>query len=224
MPETNPTHVVGLRSGSDPEVATCSRKKKLSLMRLSSVKRKLGPLTGRTTCTNHGGKKSGKERQEPRIQINEVVKIGTRAIISIAGNPMLATHWDGYPSSLGRDLLNYDRSIEAVVEVAKAHTIDSADSSLLDMLNGERIRQLAEKHQLTVQGIKAGKRRGNVISADDHEIHDLRLYADLAEYQYDISGKQIYFRPLDGWWPDALKHTAEFKLLTEKRVATARDK
>jgi len=134
---------------------------------------------------------------------------------------MFATHWDGYPASLGRDLLNCDRSIEEVVDVAKAHTIDSADSSLLHTLNDERIRQLAEKHQLTVEEIKVGKRRGNVISADDHEIHDLKLYGDLAEYQYDISGKQIYFRPLDGWWPDALKHAAEFKLLTETEVASS---
>ena len=136
---------------------------------------------------------------------------------------MLATHWDGYPSSLGRDLINCERSIEAVVEVAKTHTIDSADSSILDALNRERVDHLAERHQLTVQEIKAGKRRGNVISADDHEIHDLRLYADLAEYQYDISGKQVYFRPLDGWWPDSLKHAADFKLLTETEVAEQAD-
>jgi hypothetical protein len=146
-----------------------------------------------------------------------------KCYISFNGKPMLATHWDGYPSSLGRDLLNCDRSINAVIEVAKAHTIDSADFSLLDTLNGERIRQLAEKHQLTVQEIKAGKRRGNVICADDYEISHMARYADPAEYQYDLSGKQIYFRPLDGWWPDALKHAAEFKLLSEKDAAYSRE-
>ncbi len=124
---------------------------------------------------------------------------------------MLATHWDGYPASLGADLLHCDKSIEAVVDVAKAHTIDSADASLLDTLNRERVEQLAEKHQLTVQEIKAGKRRGNVISADDHEIHDLRLYADLAEYQYDLCDKEVYFRPLDAWWPDALKRATRIQ-------------
>jgi hypothetical protein len=59
-----------------------------------------------------------------------VVRIGTRAVISVDGKPMLATHWDGYPASLGRDLLRCDKSIEAVIEVAKAHTIDSADPQL----------------------------------------------------------------------------------------------
>jgi len=134
---------------------------------------------------------------------------------------MLATHWDGYPSSLGADLLHCDRSARAVIEVAKAHTIDSADSSLLDTLNGERIRQLAEKHQLTVQEIKAGKRRGNVISADDYEIADISIYRDWAEYQYDIRGKEIHFRRLRECWPDSLKHAAEFKLLTETEVASS---
>ena len=63
---------------------------------------------------------------------------------------MLATHWDGHPASLGRDLLNCDKSVRGVIEVAKAHTIDSADTSLLDTLNAERVTLLAEKHQLPV--------------------------------------------------------------------------
>ena len=135
---------------------------------------------------------------------------------------MLATHWDGYPSSLGSDLLHCDKSIKAVIEVAKGHTIDAADPRILVALNGERVNALAGKHQLTVQEIKAGKRRGNVISADDYEISDISNYGDLAEYQYDISGKEVYFRPLDGWWPDAPKHAVEFKRLTEKEVADDR--
>ena len=63
-----------------------------------------------------------------------MVKIGTRAIISIDGKPMLATHWDGYPTSLGADLLRCDKSIEAVIAVAKAHTIDAADRQLFASL------------------------------------------------------------------------------------------
>ena len=136
---------------------------------------------------------------------------------------MLATHWDGYPASLGLDLLHCDKSIKAVVEVAKGHTIDAADSSLLDMLNEERTRQLAEKHQLTIQEIKSGKRCGKVISADDYEIADIRSYRDWAEYQYDIRGKEIHLRPLRGWWPESLKHAAEFKLLTETDIAYNRE-
>jgi hypothetical protein len=40
-----------------------------------------------------------------------VLKIGIRAIISIGGKPMLSTHWDEHPASLGRDLLNCDKSV-----------------------------------------------------------------------------------------------------------------
>jgi hypothetical protein len=147
-----------------------------------------------------------------------VIKIGTRAIISIQGKPMLATHWDGYPASLGHDLLDCDKSAKAVIEVAKAHTIDAADPKLLEALNRERISQRALKHQLSFGKIKAGKRRGNVICADDFVIADLRTYRDLAEFVYDIRAKEVFFRPLDGWWPEALRNASEFKRLKAREV------
>jgi hypothetical protein len=135
---------------------------------------------------------------------------------------MLATHWDGNPASLGRDLLNCDKSVKAVIEVAKAHTIDAADPQLLEALNRDPISLLAEKHQPSAQEIKAGIRRGNVISADDHEIADIGLHRDLAEFEYDIRGNGVYFRPLDGWWPESLKQVGEFKRLTAMTVARSR--
>ncbi len=135
---------------------------------------------------------------------------------------MLATHWDGYPTSLGRDLLNCDKSVKAVIEVAKAHTIDAADPQILLALNRERVSDLAEKHQLTVQEIKARKRRGALICAGDFVIADIGRHRDLAEFQYDIRGSEVYFRPLDGWWPEALKQATEFRLLTAKEVTGCR--
>jgi len=135
---------------------------------------------------------------------------------------MLATHWDGHPASLGRDLLKCDKSMKAVIEVAKAHTIDAADLQLIEVLSRERVEQLAQKHRLSVQEIKAGKRRGNVICAHDYEIADIRLHRDLVEFQYDIRHNAVYFRRLDGWWPEALNQAAGFKRLTEKEVADCR--
>ena len=85
-----------------------------------------------------------------------------------------------------------------------------------------RVEQLAQRHQLSVQEIKAGKRRGNVLCADDYEISDIGLHRDLAEFQYDIRNNEVYFRPLDGWWPESLKRAAEFKVLREKAVAGSR--
>jgi hypothetical protein len=117
--------------------------------------------------------------------------------------------------------LNCDKSVKAVIEVAKSHTIDSADPSLLDTLNGERISQLVENHQLSMQEIKAGIRRGNVISADDYEIADIGIHRDLAEFEYYIRGEAVFFRPLDGWWPESLRKVGEFRLLTAKEVGSS---
>ena len=135
---------------------------------------------------------------------------------------MLATHWDGHPASLGHDLFRCDKSLNAVIEVAKAHTIDAADPQVIETLNPERTSQLAEKHQLSFDEIKAGKRRGNVISADDFVIADIGLHRDLAEFQYDIRGNEVYIRRLDGWWPESLKQAAEFRRLTAKEVGGSR--
>ena len=89
-----------------------------------------------------------------------MIKIGTRTLISIDGKLVIATHWDGYPSSLGLDLLWCDKSLKDVVEVAKRHMVDSADTSILKELKNERVKKLAKKHRLTeaeisVNGVKA---------------------------------------------------------------------
>ena len=146
----------------------------------------------------------------------EVIKIGTRALISINGKPMLATHWDGYPSSLGADLLHCNKTIMAVIKVAERHTIDAVHRSVHEDLNRERVKQLAEKHHLTENEIRCGKRRGAVICADDYEIGDIDNYRDWAEYQYDIRGKKVCFRSLKGWWPESLRKSPDFKPLIEK--------
>ena len=137
---------------------------------------------------------------------------------------MLATHWDGHPASLGHDLFRCDKSLNAVIEVAKAHTIDAADPQVIETLNPERTSQLAEKHQLSFDEIKAGKRGGNIICADDHVFADLRTYRDLAEFEYDIRENAVLFRKLDGWWPESMKQAGEFKRLTAKEVASSRAK
>ena len=111
-----------------------------------------------------------------------------------------------------------------MIEVAKAHTIDAADPRILETLNRERVSQLAEKHRLSVQEIKAGKRRGTIICADDYEIADIWNYGDWAEYLYDLCEKEVYFRPLTGWWPESLRGAADLKRLTEEEVVNERTK
>jgi hypothetical protein len=145
-----------------------------------------------------------------------VIRIGTRALICIDGKPYLATHWDGYPSCLGLALLNCDKSMSAIVEVAKIHTIDAAHDSILEKLNRDRIKNLSKKHRLTHAEIKAGKRRGCVICAEDYEIGSIDNYGDWAEYQYDIRGQEVYFRPLGGFYPKSVDKASRSKLLTKE--------
>jgi len=153
-----------------------------------------------------------------------VVKIGTRAIISINSKPMLATHWDGYPSSLGKELLNCDNSIEAILKIAEGHTIDAADSSIRDELNRKRTKELAEKHHLSGEDIREGKRRGAVITAEDYEIGDIAEYGDWAEYEYDIRGDVVLFRPLSGWFPESIENAETFRILTPNRFIEASER
>ena len=146
------------------------------------------------------------------------MKIGTRAIISINGKPMLATHWDGYPESLGTELLQCHKSVASIIRVAERHTIDAADSSVRDKLNSKRIKELSEKHHLTEDEIREGKRRGNVITAEDYEISDIKKYGDWAEFQYDILGEKVFFRPLTGEFPESIEYALAFKQLTPEMV------
>ena len=137
-------------------------------------------------------------------------------MICIDGKPLLATHWDGYLSCLGLKLLDCNKTIPAIVDAAKDHTIDAANIVILDDLNRQRIKTLVKKHRLTQAEIRAGKRRGCVICAEDHEISRIDNYSDWAEYQYDIRGQKVYFRALSGFYPESVNKASRFKLLTKE--------
>ena len=139
-------------------------------------------------------------------------------MILMDGKPLVATHWDGYPSCLGLELLGCNKSLKAVIRIAKRHTIDGADSSILEDLNRERVKELAQKHRLSENEIRSGKRRGSLICAGDHPIGDIQNYGDWAEYQYDIRGKKVMFRPLRGPYPESLEDAPNFKLLSRKSI------
>ena len=89
--------------------------------------------------------------------------MGTRAIITIEGKPVIATHWDGYPDSLGEDLKEMpDLTIESILKVAEKHSVDFMEKSIGEKVMLDRIKALAKKHNLSIAEIKAGKRRGNL--------------------------------------------------------------
>ena len=104
----------------------------------------------------------------------------------------------------------------AIVEVAKKHTVDAVDIAIRKDLNKHRIKTLTKKHRLTQAEVRAGKRRGCVICAEDYEIGSIDNYGDWAEYQYDIRGQEVYFRPLNGFYPKSVNKASRFKLLTKE--------
>lgn len=54
--------------------------------------------------------------------------MGTRAMITWKGEPLMATHWDGYPDSLGRDLVAGRITDKlSVIKAASNHGIDAVD-------------------------------------------------------------------------------------------------
>jgi len=143
--------------------------------------------------------------------------MGTRAVIRYNGKDFLATHWDGYPESLGVDLAKLPtKSKRAILIIAKKHQIDAGSSEVHTELTKERFEMLSKKHKLSISEIKKGKRRGNIISAEDYPIGSISNYGDWAEYIYDIRGDVVYVAEGHGDY-DATKRAEKEGRLKWKR-------
>lgn len=126
--------------------------------------------------------------------------MGTRAMISMEGKPFVATHWDGYPSSLGKDLLMCGIggliSPREILEVASDHSINFADEEYLRDANQLMIDRLKENGQYqTGYGWLAEK--------NDQFVYSIKEYGDFAEYQYDFFQGQWRFREVNDEWTKA---------------------
>ena len=154
--------------------------------------------------------------------------MGTRALITINEKPFIATHWDGYPSSLGADLLG--KTTKAEIETAaKEHAIDFASGSVRQKANKIRFAEIAAKtkgmkKEYTAKEIEALHKEGQhlmfgLMSAGDYPIGNITDYGDWAEYQYDLKNGKWYYRELGGSYPESLKQAGTFKKLTKKAVA-----
>lgn len=116
--------------------------------------------------------------------------MGTRAVIKF-GDSFIATHWDGYPNSLGRDLFALrDRNLENIIEVAKAHSIDFATDDVLSSL----------------------------LLIDNSSISPWGNYGDWAEFIYDVYADQIRFAKLRGSWSGYTPESFEWRILTENMI------
>jgi len=127
--------------------------------------------------------------------------MGTRAVIKVDGKPMFATHWDGYPDSLGSDLVDLKKkSLASVLRVAKKHTIDFASPLFRKELSEVRLRSIAKRHKMPLEKVRKGWRRGNITTVDDYDVGAFRRYDDWAEYEYDVDTKtgKVKVRPRTG--------------------------
>lgn len=155
--------------------------------------------------------------------------MGTRAIITKNGKPFIGTHFDGYPSSLGADLLKASTD-EEISNVAEDHSIDFADMSILKGLNKARFAAIAKKansnpnrkKDYTVEELEKlfyeeGKMlQFGLMASDDHPIGDIKDYDDWAEYQYDLTDGKWTCRELHGKWSETSKSTEKLVPIQEE--------
>lgn len=127
--------------------------------------------------------------------------MGTRAIITINEKPYVATHWDGYYSVLGKSLEQVSTKQE-IIKAASDRSIDFADlkDPLFRDIVKERVKDICERHKITEKEMKAGKRRGMIITNADYQITSIKNYGDWAEYQYDFTGGKWRVRSVSGAW------------------------
>ena len=129
------------------------------------------------------------------------------------GKTKIATHWDGYPDGLGKDLkeIGLTPTLEQVIEVAKKHGIDFATKDVQEKTSMERFEQIAQKtkgkytaQQLADLYYKEGRIiTFGVQTASDYPIDEFNGYSDFAEYEYEISPTVLRYRALHGEYTKA---------------------
>ena len=122
-----------------------------------------------------------------------MIKVTSRAIISMEGKAIFATLRDGQPISLGMALLHSKLDLADITQVALAHGIEAADSSVREHLG------------------KLFGRVDRIIGMDD--------YGGQVFHHYDVRGREVYYRRLEGWFPGSMdKSRKRFMRLSEHQI------
>ena len=128
--------------------------------------------------------------------------MGTRAMIKVNGKLAYATHWDGNPESLGKDLLALRRkgalSMGGILGVAAQHSINFAARPLLNLANSTMLANLKQQGGGKLpDGYNWIERE-----AGGKFVNDIRHYGDWAEYEYDVNTRtgSIKVQELSGEW------------------------
>jgi len=151
--------------------------------------------------------------------------MGTRAIISVDGKWKYATHWDGYPTCLGRNLLEAGSYLEAIEKVALERTVDYASEDRASALNEVRFEDISRKAQdpkYTPEYLRKLWEDENkcltfgIHTAEDYPIGKIENDGDYGqEYIYDLRGGVWFFKSCYG--------DDDFKELTEENIKKDED-
>ena len=151
--------------------------------------------------------------------------MGTRAFIKYEGKPVLATHWDGYPSGLGAELVKIkDKTPENIIKVASHHNIDFISpkyapnkplvikkkvySGKGKYVQGEMVTEFLTEKEMDKRGIE-----GTYIPAKGKTerkystIIPVSMYDDFVEWEYNIKGNKVYARRLLGSYKEKRPYT-----------------
>ena len=154
--------------------------------------------------------------------------MGTRAVIRMNGKFMLATHWDGYPDSLGKELVKLkDKSSLNVVQLSAEHNIDSIHKDFVpkkSITTGQDndIQTTVFKKSGTFSGgtfIRGEEGKSKKISSI---IDNEKQYGDWAEYIYDIRNGDVYVAEGHGDYSSTLNAEKEgnlkWKLIGKRKI------
>ena len=154
--------------------------------------------------------------------------MGTRAIIRFEGKPLVATHWDGYPESLGKDLEKaHPKNPSAILRIANRHTIDAADlsASSVKRLQEKRFEYISRmtKGKYSVEQLKKLDKEGGqinftIMTPKEYPIGNLDNYDDFAEYEYNVEKDgSVKVRKLPGTYKQNKYKNIPFKSLSREK-------
>jgi hypothetical protein len=136
------------------------------------------------------------------------MKMGTRAIVRLNGKLLMATHWDGYPVSLGKDLLKAGNDVTNILKVGSENHIDSVNPKYLDLANEVSIatqKAIIQKNNKILASDNVDKvdkqmAENRIAEAKDflsryekgEQIDNISSYDDFAEWDYDVRPDGVY--------------------------------
>lgn len=168
--------------------------------------------------------------------------MGTRAVIKWQDKPMLATHWDGNPSSLGAELTQIKTTTpEKVIKVASGHNIDLIAPEFAPKKPLKIPREVYYVSKKAKKEGKMGERlKGTLITKflpsskipEDSgtaytkgkteyklaEVLPMSKYSDFAEWEYNIDDGEVYARKINDEYTKVKPKSVWTKLSTPEEA------